>query len=209
MDRGELTLSATAQSDNDRAALPPSPDIPALCSAVRRGDESAVRSLHALYHNRLSRYALVITRGNEAVAADAVQNTFLKALRSLRPLPDEPALWAWLARACRSSASDESRRSRRYSALLAKLATLFSPPDPTPPEDSESIWQSALQLALANLTDSDRALLDDRYTHRRSLASIATATGSSERAIEGRLARLRHHLRQSILSHLASRPHEP
>ena len=209
MDRGDLPLSAPAQSDNDRAAPPPSPDIPALCSAVRRGDESAVRSLHALYHNRLSRYALVITRGNEAVAADAVQNTFLKALRSLRPLTDEPALWAWLARACRSSASDESRRSRRYSALLAKLATLFSPPDPAPPEDSESIWQSALQFALANLPDSDRALLDDRYTHRRSLASIATATGSSERAIEGRLARLRHHLRQSILRHLASRPHEP
>ena len=206
MDRGDLNLSAPAQSDNDRAAPPPSPDIPALCSAVHRGDESAVRSLHALYHNRLSRYALVITRGNEAVAADAVQNTFLKALRSLT---DEPALWAWLARACRSSASDESRRSRRYSALLAKLATLFSPPDPAPPEDSESIWQSALQFALANLPDSDRALLDDRYTHRRSLASIATATGSSERAIEGRLARLRHHLRQSILRHLASRPHEP
>ena len=206
MDRGDLTLSAPAQSDNDRAAPPPSPDIPALCSAVRRGDESAVRSLHALYHNRLSRYALVITRGNEAVAADAVQNTFLKALR---PLPDEPALWAWLARACRSSASDESRRSRRYSALLARLATLFSPPDPTPPEDSESIWQSALQLALANLTDSDRSLLDDRYTHRHSLASMAAAAGSSERAIEGRLARLRHHLRQSILRHLASRPHEP
>jgi len=165
--------------------------------------------LHSLYHHRLSRYALVITRGNEAVAADSVQNIILKALRSLRPLPDEPALWAWLARACRSSASDESRRSRRHSAFLSRLATLFSPPDPAPPEDSESIWQSALQLALANLPDSDRALLDDRYTHRRSLASIAAAAGSSERAIEGRLARLPHHLRQSILRHLASRPHEP
>ena len=65
------------------------------------------------------------------------------------------------------------------------------------------------QRAIANLPDSDRALLDDRYTHRRSLASIASATGSSERAIEGRLARLRHHLRQSILRNLASRPHEP
>lgn len=43
MDRGDLTLSAPAQSDNDRAAPPPSPDIPTLCSAVRRGDESAVR----------------------------------------------------------------------------------------------------------------------------------------------------------------------
>lgn len=209
MERGDLSLSAPAQSPTDCAAPPPSPDIPALCSAVRRGDESAVRSLHALYHNRLSRYALVITRGNEAIASDAVQNTFLKALRSLRPLPDEPALWAWLARACRSSASDESRRSRRYSAFLSRLASLFSPPDPNPPEDSESIWHAALQLALANLPDSDRALLDDRYTHRHSLASIATATGSSERAIEGRLARLRHHLRQSILRNLASRPHEP
>ena len=209
MERGDLSLTAPAQSAADCAAPPASPDIPALCAAIRRGDESAVRSLHALYHNRLSRYALVITRGNEAIAADAVQNTFLKALRYLRPVTDEPALWAWLARACRSSASDESRRTRRYAAFLSRLADLFSPPDPTPPEDSESIWQSALQHALADLPDSDRALLDDRYTHRRSLASIASASGSSERAIEGRLARLRHHLRQSILRHLATRPHEP
>ena len=209
MERGDLPLSAPALSSTDCAASHPFPDIPALCIAVRHGNESAVRSLHKLYHNRLSRYALVITRGNEAVAADAVQNTLLKALRSLRPLPDEPALWAWLARACRSSASDESRRSRRYAAFLSRLATLFSPTDPTPPEDSESIWHAALNHAIANLPDSDRALLDDRYTHRRSLASIASAAGSSERAIEGRLARLRHHLRQSILRNLASRPHEP
>jgi RNA polymerase sigma factor (sigma-70 family) len=181
--------------------------VPQLTAAVRRGDETAVRLLHDRYCERLTRYALVIARGDETAAAEAVQNAFLKALRSLRVLPDESALWAWLARAARTAAADAGRRSRRYAAALARFTAWFSRPEPAP-EDTEAIWHDALEKALAGLDAASRALIDARYYGRESLAETAAAQKTTERAIEGRLARVRERLRRSILQQLAIR-HEP
>jgi len=182
--------------------------IPQLTAGVRRGDEAAVRALHFRYCDRLTRYALVITRGDEAAAADAVQTAFLKSLRHLRPLPDEAALWAWLARAARTAAADAGRRSRRYSALLRRVAGLFSRDEDPAPEDTEAVWLAALEKALASLDDDARALIEARYFHRRPLADVAAEQSSTGRAIEGRLARVREKLRRSILQQLAASRHE-
>jgi RNA polymerase sigma factor (sigma-70 family) len=182
--------------------------IPQLSAAVRRGDENAVRALHARYFERLTRYALVITRGDEAAAADAVQTAFLKSLRHLRALPDEPALWAWLARAARTAAADAGRRSRRYSALLGRVAALFSREHEPAPEDTEAIWLAALEKALTELDEGCRALIEARYFRRRPLADVAAEQSSTDRAIEGRLARIREKLRRSILQQLAAGRHE-
>lgn len=182
--------------------------IPQLTAAVRRGEEPAVRELHARYCERLTRYALVITRGDEAAAADAVQTAFLKSLRHLRSLPDESALWAWLARAARTAASDAGRRTRRYSALLARVAALFSREAEAPPEDTEAVWHAALENALTELDAASRALVEARYFQRRPLADVAADQSTTDRAIEGRLARIREKLRQSILQQLAADRHE-
>ena len=182
--------------------------VPALTAAVRRGDEAAVREMHIRYCERLTRYALVITRGDETAAADAVQTAFLRSLRHLRPLPDESALWAWLARAARSAAADAGRRTRRYRALLSRIAELFSKEEPAPIEDTEAIWHTALEHALTELDPASLDLLQARYYQRIPLAEVAAAQASTDRAIEGRLARIREKLRRSILQQLAADRHE-
>lgn len=183
-------------------------EVAGLVAGVRRGEEGAVRELYACYHARLTRYALVVCRGDEASATEAVQNAFLKAIRSLRSVRDEEALWSWLARACRTSAMDNHRSTSRYAAFLGKFAALFSTTDTVPVEDAESVWHDALSTAMEALPDEDRALLDARYTHGLSIAAIAESSVTTERAIEGRLARLREKLRRSILQQLASQQHE-
>ena len=47
-----------------------------------------------------------------------------------------------------------------------------------------------------------------RYFQRAPLAEIAAAANTTERAIEGRLARVREKLRRSVLQILATRNHE-
>jgi RNA polymerase sigma factor (sigma-70 family) len=182
--------------------------VPQLTAGVRRGDENAVRALYARYCGRLTRYVLVITRGNETVAAEAVQSAFLKSLRHLRLMTCEDALWAWLARAARTAASDIARGSRRYTALLGRVAALFSREDEPPVEDTEAVWLAALEKAIAQLDDDSRALIEARYYQRRPLTQVAAEQSSTGRAIEGRLARVREKLRRSILQHLASDRHE-
>jgi RNA polymerase sigma-70 factor (ECF subfamily) len=196
--------------DDTGAAVSPTErewSVARLTAGVRRGEEQAVCVLHARYCQRLTRYALVITRGDEATAGEAVQSAFLKAVRSLRPLADEDALWAWLARAARTSVSDAGRRTRRYSAVLARVAEFFYPPDTAPPEDTDAVWHEALDQSLAELDPPARELITARYFRRTSLAEIAAADGTTERAIEGRLARVREKLRRSVLQHLSTRSH--
>jgi RNA polymerase sigma-70 factor, ECF subfamily len=193
---------------NESALLSSAWTIAQLTQAVRRGDEMAVRVLHDRYCARLTRYVLVVTGGDESAAPEIVQTAFLRALRHLRPLPNEAALWAWLARAARTAAADAGRRSRRYTALLARVAALFSRLDPSEPEDTESIWLRALETALAGLSDEARALIEARYFQRRPLAEVAADYSSTERAIEGRLARAREKLRRSILEQLKATNHD-
>ena len=178
----------------------------ALAARVHAGDESAFAELHRQYAARLHRYALVIARGNEHAAAETVQNTFLRAIRNLRTVADDDALWCWLAKAARCAAADAARRERRQSALLAKLAALCASDPPPPVEDPETLWHRALDTALTELPAEDRALLDARYTERAPLSEIAARTGTTDRAIESRLARLRTALRSAILVHLSRLP---
>jgi RNA polymerase sigma factor (sigma-70 family) len=190
-------------SVTDRAILWKAPD---LAARVRAGDEIAFRELHRQYASRLHRYALVMARGNEHLAAETVQSTFLRAIRSLRSVADDDALWCWLAKAARCAAADAARREQRQSALLAKIAALWAGDPPLPAEDPETLWHRALDAALADLPAEDQSLLHARYSERIPLAEIAARTGTTDRAVESRLARLRTTLRAAILLHLARLP---
>ena len=211
MDTGAPPSPASVVSCVDKidweAAGDTSWSIPALTAAVCRGDEAGMRVLYVRYRDRLTRYCLVVARGDEAAADEAVQAAFLKAVRSLRKLEDEPALWAWLARAARCSLVDAGRSRSRYRAVLEKFASLFAGP-PETPEDAELLWHQALDSALESLDAGARLLIEARYFQHRPLAEVAMEQGTTDRAIESRLARIREKLRQSILQQLASRPDE-
>ena len=210
---GTFTLTATIVDAIPIEAPPPVPAsagkmwrASALAARVHAGDEAAFSELHRQYAARLQRYALVMARGNEHVASETVQNTFLRAIRSLRTAADDDALWCWLAKAARCAAADAARREQRRFAFLAKLTALWTAAPPPPAEDPETLWHQALEAALEKLPAEDRALLHARYTERAPLTEIAARTGTTDRAIESRLARLRASLRSAIRLHLTRLP---
>jgi RNA polymerase sigma factor (sigma-70 family) len=58
-------------------------------------------------------------------------------------------------------------------------------------EDAEAVWLAALEEAIAQLDDESRELIQARYYQRRPLSEVAASLSSTDRAIEGRLARVR------------------
>ena len=183
-------------------AAPAWSDVPAFCRRLRRGDEDAFAALDAAWGARLFRYAFVLARGDEHLAREVVQATWLRVLRHLRPLPDEAALWNWLAKAARHSGADLHRRSSRYRRVLDRFTAVFTRL-PTETPDPEDRLQRALAAALGDLEDADRELLRLRYETPATLEEIGTALGIGSRAVEGRLARLRQRLRDAITLHLS------
>ena len=55
-----------------------------LTSGLVAGDEEAFRKFHADYFDRLFRYHLVVARGNEEMAREALQETFTRVARKPR-----------------------------------------------------------------------------------------------------------------------------
>lgn len=113
----------------------------------------------------------------------------------MRVFPNEDVLWSWLTVLARSAAADHGRRrSRRWRFLQcwrleAELRSIPAAPDP---------FAQQVDTALARLDDESRALLKAKYYHRRSVRDIAQERNTTEKAIEGRLARARRQLRKLV-----------
>ena len=175
----------------------------ALTRAMRAGDETAWREFHAVYAPRLHRYLLVVCRGNEELANEALQQTFLRAVKHLRIRTTEPELWSWLTVLARCAAADVGRRERRYLGFLERWFRLQPKIPPAPPgPDPESHLEAALAAELASMPTDERQLLERKYFAGDPVRQIAASSGVTEKAVESRLTRARQKLKAGILARL-------
>lgn len=112
--------------------------------------------------------------------------------------PTRGSLQAWLTALARHAALDQARKNARHQEQTP-LDDSWPTPCPTPEEallDKER--QQALLAALAQLSSIEQQLFYRKYYYQQPLAQIAAECGLSLRAVEGRLYRLKKHLRQLL-----------
>jgi RNA polymerase sigma factor (sigma-70 family) len=177
------------------------PAVSRLTRGLAVGNEAVFREFHELYFHRLFRYLLVVAHGDEMLARDALQETFVRVARHARRFEDEKAFWDWLAVLGRSAVADGGRRQSRYRRLLAIFMHEPRPPASTAPCVDEPVF-GALESAMTRLDDADRALLGRKYSDGCTAQQIAAESGLTEGAIESRLVRIRRELRGHILKFL-------
>jgi len=173
--------------------------VRALTSAVARGEEDAFRRLYDLYHGRVFRLSLVLTRGDEALACEAVQSVMLAAARKLKPLSEEAHLWNWLARVTRQQLAKSWRRQKRDRSL-------FEPMDQASDlgvVDPDDVIEKHLDAVLRLLDRRDGELIEWYYFEKQSQKQIAEHLGSTPKAVCSRLERLRTQLRTLLLRRLS------
>src|SRR5688572_15684288 len=91
-------------ADSVASAAPAAPaDIATLTERLAAGNEDAFRQFHAAYFDRLVRYLIVVTHGDEEAARDALQETFMRVVRHARRFDSEEAFWSWLTVLARSA----------------------------------------------------------------------------------------------------------
>jgi RNA polymerase sigma-70 factor (ECF subfamily) len=181
-----------------------SADISLLTRRLAAGDESAFREFHARYFDRLYRFLLVVTRGHEDAAQEALQQTLLRVARHAREFSDEDIFWSWLKAVARNAALDGGRKRRRYLALLERFTFLRPSPEAAAGESDER-WREVLDEALAEMSDEDRALIAGKYLEGARVRELAGDTGLTEKTVEARLFRLRRELADRILRKLRVR----
>ncbi len=197
----EQTPHATVENPSGQLASVADAEARGLAAAIGRGDEAAFRTLYDRYHSRLFRFALVLGRGDELLAQDAVQSTFLIAAKKLRSADGEAHLWNWLARIARQEIARAWRKRQRDPALANAEVLSEECPAAT---DPDPFFEVVLDGALDRLEPEERQLIQIFYFERQSQKQIAEQLNITPKAVSSRLERAREKLRSLVkraLSH--------
>ena len=194
---GSVTDRRSAVCSND-------PSIVELTEGLVAGDEMAFRRFHEQYFDRLYRYHLVMSGGNEQASLDLVQETLLRVVRHAKRFDDEKVLWSWLTVLARSAARDNARRQKSYLRVLREFAQGWfgkrGVPEVEADANTDRELQACLDAALAGLEVMDRQLVEGKYLERKTVKDLALEYGVTPKAVESRLLRARKALKSHILT---------
>ena len=161
-----------------------------------RGTPSEQEALYnrivTAYADDLFRYAYWLTRDRD-VAQDLVQETFLRAWKSIDSLQNEGAAKAWLITTLRR---ENARRFERFQPQYSDVPTEALPAGRC--EFDTSTEAFVLRQALEQLPEDYREPLLMQVIHGYSQKEIATHLGISVAGAGSRLFRARQQLRQLV-----------
>jgi RNA polymerase sigma-70 factor, ECF subfamily len=174
---------------------------------MTRGDEDAYCEFFAGYFDRLVRYLLVVSRGQEDAAREAVQFTLARVVRNVRPFDSEEAFWCWLTLLARSAWIDQQRKYGRYQGFLERFRQRQQEESSIVPDhQADGRLRGLLEAQLRQLPEDERTLIQRKYLDGQATMDIARQCGRTEKAVESHLVRIRRKLKEQILSQLN---HEP
>ena len=170
-----------------------------LLAGLKNGDQEAFEALLVRYNGMMA----YIVRG---ILTDPQETE--ECLAQLRARlweklsgyqEDRASLATWITAICRNAAYDRLRSLQRQTERTVLLEEGM--PDPAPGPEELVLRQERrerLKNALNALRDSDRRLFYRKYYYLQSTAQIAAELGLSERAVEGRLYRIRTRLQKLL-----------
>jgi RNA polymerase sigma-70 factor (ECF subfamily) len=200
-------LDETIQPSSLRGRSEPEPrkagDVAALTRGMSRGDEEAFRVFYDEYFDRLLRYLLVVTGGNEQAAREALQGALVRVARHVKPFEAEEKFWSWLTVLARSALADESRKQRRWLAFLERFSRHAETESAASNNgEADEKLRELLAQKVAALAADERELITQKYFLRLPVRAIAGAQQTTEKAVESRLSRVRRKLKEGIFAGL-------
>jgi RNA polymerase sigma-70 factor (ECF subfamily) len=182
---------ATAGESPARPAADPPPNVPSvtdgeLVARVLSGASEEYALLVDRHQRRLSRYAFRML-GNAQEAEDAVQESFLRAYRSLAKCEDPDRFGPWifqiLANRCRTRA--KAARARELRFVVENPAAEPGVPHP----EAAAAWREEIDRALAALPADQREAFLLKYVEDLSYEEMTGITGASLSALKMRVKR--------------------
>ena len=166
---------------------------PEVLDDFRRGVDSGVRAVYERYAGPVFGVAQSVL-GDRDLAADAVQETFLRAWRAARRYDPSQDLAPWLFTIARRVSID-LWRSRRH--------VTGQPPDDdavsAPPPDLESIWEAFhVRAAVNNLPPAERQVVHLSHLCELSHIEIADLLGIPIGTVKSRSHRAHRRLARSL-----------
>ena len=169
-----------------------------LIERIARHDPKSAEEL-LQHYGPLMQYVIRPIVADERDREECVSESVLRVLDKIHLYDPARGSWTgWITAVTRSVALNKRRQGN------APLAVEDISPDtpslaPTPEEQMLKMEQrKELQDALSQLSQGDRLIFYRKYYYLQSTAQIASETGMTERAVEGRLYRIKKRLRKLL-----------
>ncbi len=183
-----------------------------LLAGLRAGDDAAFETLVRQHGGRMLAVARRLL-GDEAEAADAVQDALLSVSRSIGGFQGGSRLSTWLHRVVVNAALMRLRtRRRRHEESIEDLLPLFRedghqarPAEPWAPVEDRLVTEETRALVRASirrLPETYRVVLMLRDIEELDTQDVATILGITPNAVKIRLHRARQALRTLLDPHL-------
>ncbi len=175
-----------------------------VIEACQRGDWDAFRVLFEAHKDRIYSIALRYC-GDEAVAMDIAQDTFLKLLSTIQDFRGGSSFESWLYRIVVNRCLDHHRRGRRLMPFLDGLMDRVSAPaESTLHQLLRAEMEKDVQRIVGTLPPEQRIVVVLRYTEGLAYEEISEILGCSAGTVASRLNRA-HKVLERKLSHLRVR----
>jgi RNA polymerase sigma-70 factor (ECF subfamily) len=189
-------------------ALPANVSDAELSRRIAHGDTRALEHLMRLHNRTLFRTARAILR-DDAEAEDAVQETYLRAYRSIGTFRGDAKLSTWLIRIVANDALARRRKNARRAAIVPirgggveehELEAEAEARDQDGPESQtqRSELGRLLEQKIDDLPEAFRAVFMLRALEELSVDETAAALGIPEATVRTRFFRARSQLREAL-----------
>jgi RNA polymerase sigma-70 factor (ECF subfamily) len=178
----------------------PLSELKALIDRVCSGDRQAVNELVLKTQKRLYRFCMYLC-GNEGLAEDLTQETYLKVLDKIKDLKNPEAFYSWFYRTAKNLYLDHVRKAE---TRLAEATDFDGPTAPVLALETDPRMEEAMNVmrALNRLPAEDRVLLVLVDLEQNSYKEAGDFLGLSEDTVRGRLVRPRQSFRALFTSAL-------
>lgn len=151
-----------------------------------------------LHYGPLMRYIIAPILQNPQDREDCLSEVSMRVWEKIGQFDGEKGSFrAWLTAITRNTALNHARKDSGSST--EELSESTPSPELSPEEALlKKERQEALKTALSRLSYKDRLLFYRKYYYRQSTAQIAAELGMTERAVEGKLYRVKKQLRKSL-----------
>ena len=179
-----------------------------LALRARQGDLAAFEQLFKLHQKRVYNIALQMLR-DETEAADATQDVFVKAYRSISDLASEAAFVTWLKTIAVNVCRDIVRK--RGHVRLESLDARVEASDGSQMDNEVADWSTnpertldkkqtreLVQKAISSLSPDYREVVTLFYVDGADVAEIAKVTGCPTGTVKSRLSRAREMLKRKL-----------
>ena len=169
-----------------------------IVALLLQRDEAGMDQLLRQY-GPLMKYVLAPILSDPRDREDCLSETVLRVWERIGQFDGTRGSWAaWLTAIARNTALNHARSNSRQGGV-GEVDERTPSPEPGPEEMVlRQERQAAVREALERLSAGDRALFYRKYYYLQSTAQIAAELGMSERAVEGRLYRLKKQLRRLL-----------